>query len=135
MQLTALSDAYKNDFVLLANESLIKAIECRLDKDKSGVDRAMRQGYILTAYFSEQLPVFEKQEQSMRFFTEDMVNDIDLKKEMARISTINSTPARCSASRNRSPWPARSFRPRPKHSKQAEDLYSSKDSSQREIFS
>jgi tetratricopeptide (TPR) repeat protein len=88
VQLTPLDDNYKNDFVLLANESLIKAVECRLDKNKAGVDQAMRQGYIMTAYFAEQLPAFEQQQQGLRFFTEDMINQIDLKKESARISAV-----------------------------------------------
>ena len=88
VQLSPLEDNYKNDFVLLANESLIKAVECRLDKDKAGIDRAMRQGYIMTQYFSEQLPVFEQQQQGMRFFTEDMIAGIDLKRESARISAV-----------------------------------------------
>jgi tetratricopeptide (TPR) repeat protein len=88
VQLTPLDDNYKNDFVLLANESLIKAVECRLDKNKAGVDQAMRQGYIMTSYFAEQLPAFEQQQQGLRFFTEDMINEIDLKKESARISAV-----------------------------------------------
>src|SRR6266700_614227 len=62
VQLSPLGDNYKSDFVLLANESLIKAVECRLDKsiDKNNarIEQAMQQGYVLTAYFSEQLPVF-----------------------------------------------------------------------------
>src|SRR5260370_30743094 len=66
----------------------MKEVECRLDKDKTGIDRAMRQGYVMTQYFSEQLPVFEQQQQGLRFFTEDMINAIDLKRESARISAV-----------------------------------------------
>jgi len=88
VQLSPLEDNYKSDFVLLANESLIKAVECRLDKNGAGVGQAMRQGYVLTEYFYEQLPVFEKQEQGMRFYTEEMIDGIDLKKEIARISAV-----------------------------------------------
>jgi tetratricopeptide (TPR) repeat protein len=126
VQLTALSDAYKKDFVLLANESLIKAVECRLDKDKSGVDRAMRQGYILTAYFYEQLPVFEKQEQSMRFYAQEMVNAIDLKHEVVRISTVqfDASPLQRLAKQVTVAGPELS--PSAKTLEQAEDLYSKK---------
>ena len=88
VQLSPLEDNYKNDFVLLANESLIKAVECRIDKNKAGIQQAMRQGYVLAEYFSEQLPVFEQQQQGMRFFAEEMVNAIDLKHETARISAV-----------------------------------------------
>jgi len=88
VQLTPLDQQYKDDFVLLANESLIKAVESRLDKNKAEVDQAMRQGYVMTAYFAEQLPVFEKQDQGLRFYAQDMVNGIDLKAESARISAV-----------------------------------------------
>lgn len=80
-----LEENFKNDLVLLADESLIKAIESRLDKDRSEVDRAARQGFILTPFFSEQLPIFEKQEQGMRYYFEEMANAIDLKREDTRI--------------------------------------------------
>jgi hypothetical protein len=83
-----LEPAYKSDFVLLSNESLIKAVESRLDKNRGEVDQAARQGYILTPYFAEQLPVFEKQEQGMRFYFEDMIAGIDLKHESNRIGAI-----------------------------------------------
>ena len=88
VQLAPLDDNYKNDFVLLASESMIKAIEARLDKNKNAVDMAMRQGYVLTQYFFEQLPGFEQQQQGMRFYAEDVVRAIDLKHESTRISAI-----------------------------------------------
>ena len=88
VQLAPLEDNYKSDFVLLANESLIKAVECRLDKNRAGIQQAMRQGYVLTEFFSEQLPVFEQQQQGMRFYAEEMVNAIDLKHETARIAGV-----------------------------------------------
>jgi len=83
-----LEPAYKSDFVLLSNESLIKAVESRLDKNKGEADQAARQGYILTPYFAEQLPVFEKQEQGMGYYFEDMVAGIDLRHESNRIAGI-----------------------------------------------
>lgn len=88
VQLSPLDESYKNDFVLLANESLIKAIESRLDKNPGAVDMAMKQGFVLTTLFSEQLPEFEKQQQGLRFYLEDMVKAIDLKTESARIAGI-----------------------------------------------
>ncbi len=79
---------FKSDFVLLANESLIKAVESRLDKNPREVDQAARQGYVLTPFFAEQLPVFEKQEQGMRYYFEEMANGIDLRREDTRIAGI-----------------------------------------------
>jgi tetratricopeptide (TPR) repeat protein len=83
-----LDENFKNDFVLLANECLIKAVESRLDKNPAEIDRAARQGYVLAPFFAEQLPVFEKQEQGMRYYFEEMVKAIDLKRESARIASI-----------------------------------------------
>jgi tetratricopeptide (TPR) repeat protein len=87
-QTAPLDSAFKNDFVLLASESLIKAIESRLDKNPGEVNQAARQGYILTPFFAEQLPVFEKQQQGMRFYMEDMIGALDLKREDTRIAAI-----------------------------------------------
>jgi tetratricopeptide (TPR) repeat protein len=126
VQLTPLEANYKNDFVLLANESLIKAVECRLDKDKAGVDRAMRQGYILTQYFSEQLPVFEQQQQGLRFFTEDMINAIDLKKESARISAIKFDSGQLQRKAKQVAVAGPELSPSAQTLEKAEDLYSQK---------
>ncbi|HWF08054.1 MAG TPA: tetratricopeptide repeat protein [Bryobacteraceae bacterium] len=87
-QQAPLEPGYKSDFVLLANESVIKAVESRLDKNKAEADQAARQGYILTPYFAEELPVFEKQEQGLRYYFEDMVSAIDLSRESSRIAGI-----------------------------------------------
>jgi tetratricopeptide (TPR) repeat protein len=84
----ALDESFKSDYLLLTTESLIKAIESRLDKTPATVNEAMVEGYILTAYFAEELPRYEKQEQAMRFYYPDMIKDIDLKREDARLSQI-----------------------------------------------
>jgi tetratricopeptide (TPR) repeat protein len=84
----ALAEQFKSDFLLLTTGSLVKAVESRLDKKPELVDQALRQGYILAPYFSEQLPAYEKQEQSMRFYYPDMVKSIDLKREDARLSKV-----------------------------------------------
>jgi len=84
----ALDASFKSDYLLLVTESLIKAIEARLDKQPALVKQAMLEGYILTAYFAEQLPAYLKQEQAMRFYYPEMVAAIDLKREDARLSQI-----------------------------------------------
>ncbi|MGO4881792.1 MAG: tetratricopeptide repeat protein [Bryobacteraceae bacterium] len=83
-----LDQAYKDDFLLLETESLIKAIEARIDKRPADVNEAMREGYILTAFFSEQLEVYLHQEQAMRFYYPEMIQAINLKHEDARLSQI-----------------------------------------------
>ncbi len=86
----ALPEIYKTDFLLLLSKSLIKAIEARLTKGRQQamVDEALHEGYILTPYFAEQLPLYEKQQQSMRIYFPDMVNAIDLRKEELRIQKV-----------------------------------------------
>ncbi len=85
---TALSGVYKEDFLLLTTASLVKAVEARLLRRPEMVDRALKQGYVLAPYFWEQLPAYEKQEQSMRFYYPEMVKAIDLRKEEARLAQV-----------------------------------------------
>jgi tetratricopeptide (TPR) repeat protein len=91
----ALSESFKEDFLLLTTECLIKAVESRLDHKPEMVQQALLQGYILTPYFSEQLPIYEKQEGAMLVYYKEMVSAIDPKKEDARLSGVqfsNQTP-------------------------------------------
>jgi TolA-binding protein len=86
-----LDDPFKEDFLLLTTESLIKAVEARLDHKPDGVQDALQQGYVLTPFFAEQLPVYEKQEQSMMLYYPQLVSAIDLVKEDARLSKVEFT--------------------------------------------
>ena len=90
-----LDDSFKKDFLLLATESLIKAVEARLDHKPEAVQQALLEGYILAPYFAEHLPAYEKQEQAMLFYYPDLVKSIDLAKEDARLSKVEfqSEPA------------------------------------------
>jgi hypothetical protein len=81
----AISDNYKQDFLLLVTESLIKAVEARMDNRPDQVQTDLRQGYILVPYFSEQLPAYEKQAASMQVYYEHLAQAIDLKKEENRL--------------------------------------------------
>jgi len=84
----ALDQSFKSDYLLLVTESLIKAVEARLDKQPALVNQAMLEGYILTAHFSAQLQAYLKQEEAMRFYYPEMIKAIDLKHEDARLSQI-----------------------------------------------
>jgi tetratricopeptide (TPR) repeat protein len=125
VQTAPIEDPFKKDFVLLANESLIKAVEARLDRNPAEVTQAARQGYILAPFFAEQLPVFEKQQQGLRFYLEDMVNAIDLKRESARISAIkfDAAPPVRVAKQVVVPAPQPELSPAAQTLEKAEDLY------------
>lgn len=89
MRSQALSEAYKQDYLLLVTESLIKAVESRLDHTPGVIQQALREGYILAPYFSEALPIFEKQESSMYLYYADMMKAIDLVKEDRRLTGVD----------------------------------------------
>jgi len=87
----ALAEHYKQDFLLLATKSMIKAIEARLaygNAKQKIVDQAMAEGFILTAHFFEQLPLYEKQEQAMRLYFPELITSIDMKREDKRLEKI-----------------------------------------------
>jgi len=84
-----LDDSFRDDFLSLTTESLIKAVESRLDHDPGGIERALYQGFVLAPFFSEHLPLYEKQEQSMMVYYPEMVGAIDLKTEEARLSKVD----------------------------------------------
>lgn len=110
----ALDEAFKKDFLLLASESLIKAVEARLSpaKEQSGlVDGAAREGFILTPFFYEQLPVYEKQQESMRLYLPDMIDAIDLKKETKRLADVQFAPAKTAERPEPSPRPKPQYTP------------------------
>ena len=88
MRARALSDAYKADYLLLVTESLIKAVESRLDRKPGMIQEALHEGYILAPYFAEALPVYEKQESSMYLYYTEMMQAIDLIKEDRRLTGV-----------------------------------------------
>jgi tetratricopeptide (TPR) repeat protein len=89
----ALDLAYKDDFSLLVNKCLIKAIDARLmhdgpEKRQAFVNEAMREGFILTAAFVELLPAYEKQQDAFRLYYPELVSAIDIKKEERRLKNV-----------------------------------------------
>jgi tetratricopeptide (TPR) repeat protein len=86
-----LEEYYKSDFLLLATESLIKAVESRLlhgpaQKKQALVQKALNEGFILTPHFAEQLVAYESQDQAMRLYYPELISSIDLKKEEQRFA-------------------------------------------------
>jgi len=84
-----LGEQYRVDFVRLATESLIKAIESRLDRKSALAEEAAREGFVLAPAFAELLQEYERQEVAMRLYFPDMVKAIDVKKEQQRIARID----------------------------------------------
>ena len=88
-----LEEPYRSDFLLLANECLIKAVESRLQPGTAQqklavVKQALGEGWILTPHFAEQLQLFEAEDRSMRLFFPDMISSINLKKEEQRLEKV-----------------------------------------------
>jgi tetratricopeptide (TPR) repeat protein len=83
-----LDESFKEDFLLLTTESLIKAVEARLDRNPKAIQQALEEGYILAPYFAEQLPAYEKQEQAMMLYFAEMAKAIDVTHEDARLAQV-----------------------------------------------
>jgi tetratricopeptide (TPR) repeat protein len=87
----ALEDSYKEDYILMATECLIKAVESRLAPSPQRaalVDQALKEGFVMTPAFAEGLAVFEKQPVAMRLYFLDLVEAIDLQKEEKRLDHV-----------------------------------------------
>jgi predicted negative regulator of RcsB-dependent stress response len=89
----ALDLAYKDDFSLLLNKCLVKAIDARLmhegpEKRQEFVNEALREGFILTAAFADLLPNYEKQQDAFRLYYPDLVSAIDVRKEEKRLKMV-----------------------------------------------
>ena len=125
VQTAPVEEQFKQDYTLLANESLIKAVEARIDKNNGAVTQAAQQGYILAPHFAEQLAVFEKQQQGLRFFLEDMIEAIDLKRETARIGAIKFDTSQAQRLTKKIVTPVKEpeLSPSGKTLQQAEDMY------------
>ncbi|MEZ5356299.1 MAG: tetratricopeptide repeat protein [Bryobacteraceae bacterium] len=92
-----LADHYKQDFLLLTTTCLIRAVEARMAPEArraAMVDQAMKEGFILTAHFAEQLPLYEKQEQAMSLYFPELIKSIDFKKEEKRMEAFEFSEKR-----------------------------------------
>jgi tetratricopeptide (TPR) repeat protein len=88
-----LDEIYKSDFLLLTTECLIRAIETRMDRKPAGVQESLAEGFILTPFFAESLPAYEKQESAMRLFFPELMEMMDVKKEIRRLDAADLTVA------------------------------------------
>lgn len=89
---------YKNDFLALTDECLIKAVELRLSRpspeqlEKSLADDDLS-GFILVRPFVARLQKFEKAEPAMSYYYPDLVADIDVQAEQKRLQNVTFAAA------------------------------------------
>ncbi|MGA7927104.1 MAG: hypothetical protein WCA20_14065 [Candidatus Sulfotelmatobacter sp.] len=85
-----LEEAFKTDISLLVTECLVRAVEIRTTGSKQAVEEAMRtqavddavkQGYILTRTFYNEVVAFEKDPVGIRGVYGDFLDNVDVKKE------------------------------------------------------
>jgi len=84
-----LGEQYRIDFVRLAIECFIKAVESRLDHKPALAEEAAREGFVLAPVFADLLQQYERQEVAMRLYFPTLISQIDVKKEQQRIAGID----------------------------------------------
>ena len=90
LQSPLLPEQYRIDFVRLATECFIRAVESRIDRKPGAVEQAAREGFVLTPVFADLLQQqYEHQEVGMQLYFPELVSAIDVKKEQARIAQID----------------------------------------------
>jgi tetratricopeptide (TPR) repeat protein len=92
----ALRADFKDDFSLLVNECLIRAIELRMDKLPEAqatkqVQQLLASGFILVPYFYNFLQQYEKQDASMSLYYQQMIEGIHPDKIMGNLAGVHFT--------------------------------------------
>jgi len=127
----ALDEAYKNDFMLLATECVIKAVESRLArgvKRQELVHAALSQGFVITPALADGLAAYEKQPESLRNYFPDLLGQIDLEREDKRLQKVEfAKEATVHKAKDAPQAPAPAFSASAKSLAEAEDLYKIKD--------
>jgi tetratricopeptide (TPR) repeat protein len=96
VQSAPLEDSFKYDVTLLVTESLIRAVEARLTpggknaeaKRQDDVNNDMREGFILTRYFYDNLVKFEQEPTGLKDAFPDFLYYLDVGHEAKRASEI-----------------------------------------------
>lgn len=89
---------YHDDFVALADECLIKAVELRLrhlspEQLQSALQDADQSGFVLVRPFVTQLQKFEKAEPAMSYYFPDVIAGIDVQAEKKRLQGVTFATA------------------------------------------
>lgn len=96
VQTAPLDSSYKNEISLMVTECIIRAIEARLTGGPKGpeaakeaaAEHAMREGFVLTQYFYEQLVAFEKSPVGLKDSFGDWLYNLYLPKEIKRAQEL-----------------------------------------------
>ncbi len=127
----ALDEAYKNDFMLLATECVIKAVESRMArgaKKQELVNEALSQGFVITPALADGLAVYEKQPESLRNYFPDLLGQIDLEREDRRLQKVEfAKQATVHKAKAAPPPPPPALSESAKTLAKAEDLYTNHD--------
>jgi tetratricopeptide (TPR) repeat protein len=128
----ALDNSYKDDFILFSAECLIKAVESRLahgaENRQAMVGQALREGFVLTPAFADGLAVYEKQEESMRFYFPDLVGQIDVAREDKRLEHVQfAKEATIKKAKHAPPRPDPVLTGAARTLQEAEELYGKRD--------
>ncbi len=96
---------YRDDFVALADECFIKAVELRLrrlspDQLEAALVEDDLSGYILVRPLVAQLKVFEKSDPSMSYYFGDLIGGVDVAAEQKRLHGITFAAAPSAAATN-----------------------------------
>lgn len=92
-----LSDQFRRDSLLLVGESLVQAVELRLqgvsgEKAEEELDRREKKGILFVRHFFEGLKGFEEAEPSIRFYLPLLFRGYSHDKEVARFSRMEFAP-------------------------------------------
>src|SRR3984885_6098501 len=127
----ALDDAYKNDFMLLATECVIKPVKSRLArgvKRQELVNQALSQGFVITPALADGLALYEKQPESLRNYFPDLLGLIDLEHEDRRLQKVEfANEATVHKAKDAPPPPAPVLSASAKNLAEAEDSYASRN--------
>jgi tetratricopeptide (TPR) repeat protein len=128
----ALDEAYKNDFMLLATECVIKAVESRLARGAQNrqelADRALSQGFVLTPALADGLATYEQQPESLRIYFPDLLGQIDLAHEDKRLQKVQFAKEATVHKAKAAPAPPPPVLSGPaKNLAEAEDLYTNRN--------
>ena len=95
-----MEESFKSDISLLVTECMVRAIEIRTTGNKAeeamraqAVDDAVRQGYILTRTFYDEVVAFEKDPSGIRGAYSAFLDNVDLKKEEKAAAEIHFASA------------------------------------------
>jgi tetratricopeptide (TPR) repeat protein len=99
---------YRDDFVALADECFIKAVELRLrrlppDQLEAGLVDDDLSGFILVRPLVQQLQKFEKADPAMSYYFGDLIGGIDLAAEQKRLKSVAFAAAPAPPAPNQDP--------------------------------